>query len=854
MAGDTSISMALNDIEDDSAANSPGATKPTATGSASAATPTTRIGQAVEEFTHGHLLNDLRQKHDVTVWRFDQHLSRVATLPKRTETKLAVQSDESDAAARTERIELLRLAAYLGLTAMAIAAIFYAIARGLLHYRVGWLAGIVATVGISIAFASIAALSLSNPDEDLIALVDWRQSLPSGSSGASKASLVKQATAANGGEHKIDWAAALKANGLETCIGDALRQLVNDHRSQPIAGIILLTDGEQNSGLDPSAAIDVAQEAGIPIYPIGLGTKRHPTSVEIADFAVPVRVYPGDSFVVTADISAHGLSGRIVQVELASRPAGKQAAAGNRTWTVEGQTGVRLPADGKKERVKFELPGVKETGRRTLELRVKPLDPNGAGVQAKDQTQTADVEIVDRKNRVLLIAGGPTREYQFLRNQLRRDHDTVVDVLLQTAQPGISQDANQILDHFPDSMQELSQYDTIVAFDPNWQQLDPDEAANAAAIDLLERWVAEEAGGLVLVAGPVYTDNWVSDEKLGKLRALYPVEFSRLLAGIKDSKFGSEKPGPIEFTREGREAEFLWLNDTGHDASAAVSEHIWAGFKGVYGYYRVHGKKPNATVYARYADPDLVGSNEELPIYMAGQLFGAGRVFYEGSGEMWRLRSMDESYFEQFYTKLLRYVSQGRMLRGSRRGFLSVDRDSYLLGSIVDIEARLTDPQHNPLKQAKVVAQVIPQDAPPQRVELLADPNRKGMFHGQFIAVQPGQARIELPIPQSDEDPLTRQIMIRVPDLERENPQRNDALLGEIAARTKGHYYVGIPAALGAKGSPPLVGQLKDQTRTTLRAGDRDKAWEQLWSTWLLSGICGALCLEWLIRRLSRLA
>ena len=113
------------------------------------------------------------------------------------------------------------------------------------------------------------------------------------------------------------------------------------------------------------------------------------------------------------------------------------------------------------------------------------------------------------------------------------------------------------------------------------------------------------------------------------------------------------------------------------------------------------GKKPGATVYARYADPDLAGSGDELPIYMAGQLYGAGRVFYLGSGEMWRLRAMEESYFEQFYTKLLRYVSQGRMLRGSRRGNLSVDRDSYLLGSTVDVEARLTDAQHKPLNEAE---------------------------------------------------------------------------------------------------------------------------------------------------------
>ena len=649
---------------------------------------------------------------------------------------------------------------------------------------------------------------------------------------------------------------ALKANGIETRIGDASRQLVSDHRSQPISGIVMLTDGGQNAGLDPSAAIEMAKEAGISVYTIGLGSDRHPTNVDIADFAAPVRVYPGDSFAVTADLLAHGLVGKTAQVELVSRPAGKQSGATAKSWSIEGQQTVTLPADGKKERVKFELSGIKETGRRTLQLRVKPpIDPNGTGARPKDQTQDTDVEIVDRKNRVLLIAGGPTREYQFLRNQLRRDHDTIVDVLLQTGKAGMSQDAEHILDHFPDSMQELSEYDTIVAFDPNWQQLDSDEAANDEAIDLLERWVAEEAGGLVLIAGPVYTDDWVGDAKLGKLRALYPVEFERLLVKISDSKFGNKDPASIEFTREGQQAEFLWLSDVDREVSAAVSGHIWAGFKGVYGCYLVRGKKPSATVYARFGNPDFAGSNNELPIYMAGQLYGAGRVFYEGSGEMWRLRAMDESYFEQFYTKLLRYVSQGRMLRGSRRGNLSVDRDSYLLGSVVDIEARLTDSQHNPLKQAKVMAEVSPQDAPPLMVPLLADPNRKGMFRGQFIAVQPGPVRIELPIPDSDEDPLSRQIMVKVPDLEKDNPQRNDALLSEIAIRTKGRYYIGIPAALGADGKlPPLAAQLKDQTRMTLRSGDRDKPWERLWGTWLLCGVCGALCLEWLIRRLSRLA
>ena len=82
--------------------------------------------------------------------------------------------------------------------------------------------------------------------------------------------------------------------------------------------------------------------------------------------------------------------------------------------------------------------------------------------------------------------------------------------------------------------------------------------------------------------------------------------------------------------------------------------------------------------------------------------------------------------------------------------------------------------------------------------------------------------------------------MVKVPDLEKDNPQRNDALLSEIALRTKGRYYVGIPAALGADGNcRRWPAQLKDQTRLTVRSGDRDKPWEQLWGTWLLCGICG---------------
>ena len=70
-------------------------------------------------------------------------------------------------------------------------------------------------------------------------------------------------------------------------------------------------------------------------------------------------------------------------------------------------------------------------------------------------------------------------------------------------------------------------------------------------------------------------------------------------------------------------------------------------------------------------------------------------------------------------------------------------------------------------------------------------------------------------MPESDNERLTRRIQVKVPDLERENPRRNDALLSAIASGTGGKYYVGIQKAIAA-GPNGLVEQLKDRTSTVI--------------------------------------
>ncbi|HEV3025580.1 MAG TPA: vWA domain-containing protein, partial [Pirellulales bacterium] len=485
----------------------------------------------------------------------------------------------------------------------------------------------------------------------------------------------------------IDWAAALAPQGISTRLGQALREAIDADPTAPVAGIVVFTDGQQNAGLEPSAVVPLARERRIAIYPVGIGSLTQGANVRVSDLLAPARAYPGDRYAVVGQIQAQGLAGRNVTVELVSRDAGPAAGGGDK---IEGVQQLTLGGDGEQLPARFELEPDK-VGRRTLRLRVKPPPEDH---QAADDQQEVDVEVVDRKTQVLLFAGGPSREYQFLRNQLRRDRNVVVDVLLQSGAEGISQDAHEILAEFPSTAEELFEYDAIVGFDPDWREL------SAAEQELVNRWVNDQAGGLIVIAGPVKTDQWAQDSTVGnKLRELYPVVFHRRFSLLDDARYGSKQPWPIEFTREGQEAEFLRIED-----SLAASARAWSDFAGVFGHYSVRREKDGATVYARFSDPASAESGRQPP-YMVGQDYGSGLVFYLGSGEMWRLRALDEAYFERFYTKLIRHVTQRRLTRGSHRGIL-IAGDRYLLGSTVNVSARLTNARLEPLEASQVLLEV----------------------------------------------------------------------------------------------------------------------------------------------------
>ncbi len=261
---------------------------------------------------------------------------------------------------------------------------------------------------------------------------------------------------------------------------------------------------------------------------------------------------------------------------------------------------------------------------------------------------------------------------------------------------------------------------------------------------------------------------------------------------------------------------------------------------------------------ANFSDPDtMVG--DKLPIYLASQFYGAGRVFFQASGEMWRVRKLDVASFETYYNKLIRWSSQGRLLRDSTRGVLLADKKRCWMGDTIAVRAILRNAQDQPLDSSQVSVTVFRPDETSDEIVLRTDgpAGRPGTFSGQFIASSEGDYRLTLSIPDSPElEVLNSRVSARIPDIERERPQRNDPLLSMMAEKTNGRYFVGVEAftETPTDGGPALETMIQPRDQETFLSGSFDRLFKRKSMMWLLGLLVVALSIEWTVRRLHRLA
>ena len=388
-------------------------------------------------------------------------------------------------------------------------------------------------------------------------------------------------------------------------------------------------------------------------------------NLQVTDLSIPSRVFKGDEVRGQVIIQATGIPPQKIPVEILLQPSDDTISP----VLIETRE-VSIPADGSPVPLVFHyLPEIAGSWNILVRVADRPNE-----LRTEDNAARAPFEVIEQKTKVLLAAGGPTRKYRFLRNLLYRDTSTALSIHLQSAAPSAAQESAQQLSQWPMTRDALFEFDVIVAIDVDWSVISPESQG------LLDEWVSKKSGGLILIAGPVNTPRIVRIKPRLSVLDLYPVILKESLDPDFDtSRF--REPWPMAFTRDGELAPYLRLDD-----DAFISKQRWEQFVGVYWCYARASLKPAAIALATFGNPHSSPAHEVLPL-IATQFYGMGRVLYLGTGEIWRLRQLGEGYYDSFWIRIIREMSQSRLLRGSSCALILVDGDRLLLGNNMTVRA-----------------------------------------------------------------------------------------------------------------------------------------------------------------------
>jgi hypothetical protein len=591
-------------------------------------------------------------------------------------------------------------------------------------------------------------------------------------------------------------------SGAATDLAGALAAAL-DAAPERLAGVVLLTDGQDTAASDLVDAARRAQEAGVPVHFVGAGSPLPPRNVRAVEIASADHGTAGLPLSMSVLLRSRGYEGRSAELVLTATGAAAEEAREVL------RRDLRLAADGRRQAVDMtHVPPL--SGSVLYEARVAPL---GGEWRAEDNAVARRVLVSARRLRVLLAAGAPSREVRFLQGLIARHPAFELEVRL----PGGAGPAGGPL---PEGRDELAAFDVVLLCDPA-----PAEVG-AEWLDRLADLCSEEGLGLAFVAGPLHTAQLLTDDARSRLRDLLPVSVPEAQLGPLIAGGGLfERELGVGLTSDGRAHPVTQV------AGGTEAATFWRRVPGVYWALPGARAKRGATTLLRSgAGPDEVA-------LVATQAYGLGRVFYCGSPETWRWRRLGIGAYERFWLGALRYCAGGRQPGAGGGARIVLPRSVYTLGEGVPVQLRITAPALRPGPRGDARLAVEQDGRTVAALKLRPVSGEEGAFGGVFQP--PVAGRFDLVFTAPDRARVSEPLDVKPPELELRDLRMDEKLMRDLASRTGGRYVP--PDELAG-----LIESVPDRTRTVVEPGPPEPLWD---TPYLLALLTAALAAEWIMRK-----
>ena len=559
---------------------------------------------------------------------------------------------------------------------------------------------------------------------------------------------------------RVDSASALSFAGVKTDVGQALERVSDELAAVPLAGLVLVSDGADNSDAALSDTLLSLKARSVPVYTVGLGRDRFSKDIELSRVDAPRSVLKGSSLVVDVAISQRGFPGSRVRLDVED--------SGRIVNTRE----VELASEGDVSTVRVHFTA-SNAGPRLFRFKVHPLP--GEMVTQNNQ-QEALIIVEDRREKILYFEGEPRFELKFIRRAVSEDKNLQVVVLQRTAENKYLRlevsDGEELASGFPKTREELFRYRGLVLGSVEASYFTYDQ------LRMMADFVSQRGGGFLMLGGRrSFSEGGYAGTPVAEV---LPVVLEELEGGEGEPYFAELTVEPTPVGKTHPMTQF----------AGGVEESItrWEKLPPLSTLNPVRQTKPGATTL-------LLGTEKETlerQVVLAFQRYGRGKALALTVHDSWQWQmhaeiELEDMTHETLWRKLLRWL----VSYVPDPVEITTEKDRYSPLEPVTLTAEVDDDTFLKVNNAEVVAEIKTPSGERLELEMEWTVETDGQYRASFLPEEKGLHEIRVEARRAGNLLGGSSSYILTTDLADEffGAERNTSLLERIAEDTGGRFY-----------------------------------------------------------------
>lgn len=520
--------------------------------------------------------------------------------------------------------------------------------------------------------------------------------------------------------HRVDSVQHIGARGEATNVSQVLDRIISDFNGVPLSGVVLMTDGGDNSTDVPLNQAEQLRSMNVPMHIVGLGQESFAQEREILE--------------ASATRSVEETTGAEIEVKV-------------RSWD-EAPTPVTFGLYLGEDRVYSSTKTIKGDGKidqftfffepenqRADEYTLKIDEAEG---ELNVENNAVNVLIDTRKDTlgVLLLEGSLRPEFKFIKRAL--EDDQVIDIAsVSRTGPAqfyrqVARNPEELAGGFPTTKEALFRYKAVMLGDIEAS------AFSLEQLQMLEEFVRVRGGGFLMLGGrQTYAEGDYYNTTIADMlpltidpgrRMVVPPDFSRPDAEPEDQGF---KFVP---TAVGLESPILKFSPE-TDANSV----LWSEMPGLTSINYLGRVKPGAVILAE-KEEDQFGASEPL---LAVQRYGKGRSASLATASTWRWQmhmSHEDRRHERFWRQMIRWL----VASAPDRVHVDMGNVRTAPGDEVPVTVEVYDEMYAPVSGATVRGFITDPFGGIQEIQLQEDLTEEGSYLAAFAPQEIGVYRLDV--------------------------------------------------------------------------------------------------------------